>query len=520
MLLSRVLPLCSAFALVSNSAIGQGPPPTFTGPVPYSGVTDSPFFGSGTICYALEDFQTGSISTNGLSMGTTEIILPGAGVPDPGPEQFVAEANNFGVIQFDFSLATLGSYPTQVGIVWTGGPNGSGSVITLAVIDSSGTMFVSQAFDNLPDNTTSLDDNLFFGVTWSQGISQLRIQFNPNVDQQIDHVQFSLPTADTDSDGTPDCFDGCPEDPVKTDPGVCGCGIDETDSDSDGVPDCSDPCPNDPTDLCNPVRGDVNRDGIPDCLVHDQQTRLVSAWILDSNAGIQTEAPIDLVPEGWWVAGLADFTGDGIRDLLVQNVTTREILVHELGGLNGSQVIGTLNITRQNGQILQLPTGYTLQYTCDFDGDGDPDILLRRTDGFIAAWQMNGTVFEQVRYLVNGTTSTRWRVRGAIELDEPGTSWILFQHLDSGKLVRWNMSGFLRQSSSEFIRADNGQALASCCGWLAAGLRKFPGDSAPSIIAQNSDGRVLRWKFDDQLRWIGFEFITDNNPQSLRVVAD
>ncbi|MDA7668795.1 hypothetical protein N8596_00835, partial [bacterium] len=43
---------------------------------------------------------------------------------------------------------------------------------------------------------------------------------------------------DSDSDGTIDCFDGCPDDPSKTDPGACGCGNPETDANGDGVPDC------------------------------------------------------------------------------------------------------------------------------------------------------------------------------------------------------------------------------------------------------------------------------------------
>lgn len=32
-------------------------------------------------------------------------------------------------------------------------------------------------------------------------------------------------TADTDGDGTHDCYDGCPADPLKVAPGTCGCGV-------------------------------------------------------------------------------------------------------------------------------------------------------------------------------------------------------------------------------------------------------------------------------------------------------
>ncbi len=48
---------------------------------------------------------------------------------------------------------------------------------------------------------------------------------------------------DTDADGLRDECDGCPEDPNKIEPGVCGCGRDDNaDSDGDGVPDCNDQC--------------------------------------------------------------------------------------------------------------------------------------------------------------------------------------------------------------------------------------------------------------------------------------
>ncbi|MFC1494575.1 fibronectin type III domain-containing protein [Thermodesulfobacteriota bacterium] len=44
---------------------------------------------------------------------------------------------------------------------------------------------------------------------------------------------------DSDEDGTSDCLDNCPEDPDKTEPGICGCGASETDSDGDGTLDCN-----------------------------------------------------------------------------------------------------------------------------------------------------------------------------------------------------------------------------------------------------------------------------------------
>ena len=77
---------------------------------------------------------------------------------------------------------------------------------------------------------------------------------------------------DTDGDGVEDCQDGCPEDPYKTDPGACGCGIDDFDIDNDGVADCNDGCPNDPYKMdpglcgCGVSEQDPDGDGYPDCI--------------------------------------------------------------------------------------------------------------------------------------------------------------------------------------------------------------------------------------------------------------
>lgn len=48
---------------------------------------------------------------------------------------------------------------------------------------------------------------------------------------------------DSDLDGAYDCQETCVDDPLKTEPGQCGCGIADIDTDGDGVADCNDACP-------------------------------------------------------------------------------------------------------------------------------------------------------------------------------------------------------------------------------------------------------------------------------------
>lgn len=66
--------------------------------------------------------------------------------------------------------------------------------------------------------------------------------------------------ADADGDGTPDSADLCPDDPSKTEPGVCGCGKSDADSDGDGIVNCQDNCPRD----YNPSQSDADGDGVGD----------------------------------------------------------------------------------------------------------------------------------------------------------------------------------------------------------------------------------------------------------------
>ena len=80
-----------------------------------------------------------------------------------------------------------------------------------------------------------------------------------------------VPDTDSDGDGTPNCNDGCPNDPLKTSPGACGCGNPDTDTDGDGTADCVDGCPSDPLKTrpgacgCGVPDTDSDGDGTPDC---------------------------------------------------------------------------------------------------------------------------------------------------------------------------------------------------------------------------------------------------------------
>ena len=89
----------------------------------------------------------------------------------------------------------------------------------------------------------------------------------PDMDRDGDGVPdcviFGPPSGteqDSDGDGVPDTLDGCPHDPNKVQPGVCGCGVPDLDTDGDGIFDCLDNCP----DVANTLQTDSDLDGIGD----------------------------------------------------------------------------------------------------------------------------------------------------------------------------------------------------------------------------------------------------------------
>jgi hypothetical protein len=73
---------------------------------------------------------------------------------------------------------------------------------------------------------------------------------------------------------------------------------------------------------------------------------------------------------GWNVVGAADLNADGHADLILQNRSTRHIMVAYLGGSNGTTVTSTHNL--ESSEFV----GWTAAGMKDMNGDGHPDLIL------------------------------------------------------------------------------------------------------------------------------------------------
>ena len=122
-----------------------------------------------------------------------------------------------------------------------------------------------------PDGVSNYIYDLFPGTSAASphvaGAAALILSIDPTY--SVSHLWNALVSSaiDMGSSGQDNIYgygrlnlNNCPNDPNKTHPGVCGCGVADTDTDSDGTPDCNDNCPN----TANPEQEDTDGNGIGD----------------------------------------------------------------------------------------------------------------------------------------------------------------------------------------------------------------------------------------------------------------
>lgn len=169
--------------------------------------------------------------------------------------------------------------PTGTGLVYSSYLGGNGNDIGNAVaVDLTGAAYVTGLTNSTNLGTTP---GAYQETHNPAGGDAFVAKISSTVDACPDDPNKTEPgvcgcgvaDTDTDNDGTPDCHDSCPNDPNKIAPGQCGCGHPDTDSDGDGVADCNDACPTDPNKIapgacgCGTPDTDSDGDGIPNC--HD-----------------------------------------------------------------------------------------------------------------------------------------------------------------------------------------------------------------------------------------------------------
>ncbi len=302
--------------------------------------------------------------SDGLSTVQDTVSITVLASAGGSPVKYIADAGSDMTVTAD-SLVTLdgsgSNASSQASYQWT---QLLGPAVTL---NTPGSAVASFTAPNISGASTTLEFALFVqdgGLSAFDNVVVTVLSQTPDTDPNtpVDNCPndpnktdpgvcgCGIADTDSDSDGTPDCNDACPNDVLKTQPGDCGCGVADTDTDADGTADCNDNCPSDPAKTSPGLCGcglpdiDSNNDGVADtCTNASNSTTLnpvVDAQIRSgtfANTNYGNDAFMGVVGNGgdWNIEGYVRFdlsaiTGvatDAQLRLYVENTGTSPVEV-------------------------------------------------------------------------------------------------------------------------------------------------------------------------------------------------
>ena len=245
---------------------------------------------------------------------------------------------------------------------------------------------------------------------------------------------------------------------------------------------------------------DFNGDGLSDILFRDNSNGETYLWGMNGTtvaAGAPTGAQVG---NNWQIMGVGDFDGDGQVDLLWEYNNT----ANAADPLNGISYIslqnGAATAASGSGVVEQLSTNWQVAGVGDFTGNGISDILFRYENAANAADPLNGKTYidmmngSQINWAATGFTSQqetdpRWNVVGVADFAGSGHADVLWQYDNTansadplnGTLYEWQMNG-TSVTSAGLLSAQPGSA-----NWTVAGTGDFDGNGTADILFRYED---------------------------------
>ena len=229
--------------------------------------------------------------------------------------------------------------------------------------------------------------------------------------------------------------------------------------------------------------GDFNGDHKSDLLFESSRgdlqmyemngTTIAQASIVNiGSAGVNGE-----VPTGWKIVGTTDYNGDGKSDLLLKD-TNGNLICWLMDGFNvvaGGGLLGTIGT---NASLINSSNHGVKAASHDFNGDGVSDVLLTAGGAFIDWIVQNGLAIAG-NFLGGGLTG--WTAVGAGDFNGDGVSDILLQ--SGGTIVEWTMSNG---------SVASGGLVGFAPGFTVAGTGDFNGDGTTDLVLQ-AGGTFVDW---------------------------
>jgi hypothetical protein len=235
--------------------------------------------------------------------------------------------------------------------------------------------------------------------------------------------------------------------------------------------------------------GDFTNDGISDILWYNASTGDVDEWQM---AGAAWNGSIDLGAHpgtGWQIAGVGDFTANGTDDVLWTNSSNGDVET-DIWELSNGQWANSVSAGSH-------PAGYQVAGIGDFNGNNTGDILWYDPGtGDVDDWQiLNGQWAASVD--LGAHPGTGWQIAGIGDFTGNGTDDILWTNASSGEVQTdiWVLSNGNWSNS-----VSPG---AHPAGYQVVGIGDFTGSGTSGILWYNaSTGDVDEWQISNG-QWAG-----------------
>jgi hypothetical protein len=177
---------------------------------------------------------------------------------------------------------------------------------------------------------------------------------------------------------------------------------------------------------------DFDGDGVPDILWRKSDGKNMIWYMQIDGTSIKLTATVPSLGKSWKAGGVADFDGDWIPDILWRKSSTGANMIWYMQA-DGTSIKSTATVPK-------LGTSWKVGGVADFDGDGVPDILWRKSStGANKIWYMqnDGTSIKSTATVPSLVAS--WKVGKIADFDGDGVPDILWRKSSTGANKIWYM---------------------------------------------------------------------------------
>ena len=180
---------------------------------------------------------------------------------------------------------------------------------------------------------------------------------------------------------------------------------------------------------------DFNNDTRPDILLQNSTSRTIVVWTMNSNFTVaSTENFIGTSSAGWAVVAVGDLNNDNSQDLVLSHAATRQNVVWRLSGFT---------VTNDSTFLPNTSSGWAIAAVADLSGDGNRDLVLRHAAaGANVVWRMNGYSVVSTEDFLPAAGDSNWRIVGPADWNADGRPDLLWQSSSTNESAIWLLNNY------------------------------------------------------------------------------